>query len=82
MVEMGDKKDRAGRGAHVLENPAVVVKEKQRFAIGDAPGVDFNLVVGVTVGNEEVDVAVVVVIEKAQAPATHRSSQFSHSVCR
>ena len=36
------------------------MKEKQWLAIGDAAGVDFNLVVGVTVGNEEINVAVVV----------------------
>ena len=61
----GEEEYRPGGCADVFEGPAIVVKEKQGFAIGDTAGVDFNLVVRMTVGNEEIDVAVVVVIEKA-----------------
>src|SRR5437016_2955161 len=66
----GDRsaEQRAAFGSDVLQSGAVVVKEQQRLAVGHV-GIDFVYeVVGVPVGYEQVEIAVVVVIKKLHAP--------------
>ena len=51
------------------------MKEQQRFPVCDMARMYFDFVVRVSIGNEQVSVAVVVVVEEFHAPAAHQSRQ-------
>ncbi len=51
------------------------MKEQQRFLVGDRARMHFDLVIGMAVGNEQVKVAVVVVVKEFHAPAAHQPRQ-------
>src|SRR5437868_2456964 len=78
VVKVADGKTPAGYGAreqratlvgNVVKSVAVVTKQEQRFAITHKLGVNFvNEIVGMPIGNHQVEIAIIVVIEKFHAP--------------
>src|SRR5579859_71701 len=59
----------------------VVVKEQQRLLVRDMRRVYFDFVVRVAVGDEQILIAIVVIIEELYAPAAHQPSRAADSGC-
>ena len=66
----------------MLEPRAVVVEEQQRLLVLHHLAVLADHVVGVTVGEEQIDVPVVVVVEELQAPAAEKPRRLRDAVGR
>lgn len=77
-------KNRAGSGADVLEDTCCVFEEEQRLFVFDLLGILFDHVVRVPVGKNGVDPAVIVEIEKFEAPTREEAGGLGHGmfVCR
>ncbi len=56
---------------HVFQLPGSVVKQQKRLAIGYVVVNLFDQVVGMPVGDHQIDIAVVIVVKELQTPAAH-----------
>src|SRR5437899_2713080 len=66
-------KRRTCRRADILKSMSCVVEEDQGLFVGDMAQMLFDLVVRMAVHDEEVEVAVIIVIEEFHSPAAHQT---------
>src|ERR1700680_353322 len=69
------REDGATGSRNVFKSLAVAAKEKHRLAVLDFRRVLFDFVVGMPINKEQVEIAVIVVVEVFHSPAAH---QLSH----
>ena len=66
-------KCRTGSRADVLQSLPGVVKQQQGFKIFYVRVMGLDLVIRMAVGDEQIEVAVIVVVEELDAPAAHKA---------
>ena len=59
--------------AHIVQRLAIAVKQHQRLAVGHVLLHGLDQIVGIAVGQKQIKVAIVVVVEKLQPPAAHQA---------
>src|SRR5262249_12439300 len=79
----GLRKDGTRRDADIFKHFAVVTEQQQRLSVHDVADMFFDLVVRMAVGNEKVDIPIVVVVEEFYTPATHEpgNAAKAHRTC-
>src|SRR5579883_541600 len=73
--------NRTALGAYVAECFSVIVEEQHRLAIGHVGLNGLDQVVGIAVGEKQVEVAVVIVIEELEPPAAHQARCCADAGC-
>src|ERR1035438_5356470 len=74
------RKNRPGFAADVAQLAVLLVKEQQRFFVLHGLRIAVDHVVGVAVGQEEIERAIVVIIEESQPPAAQKARGLRHLV--
>ena len=72
--------DRPTRGADVLKRAALVMKQQERLTISHLMRELLDQIVGKAVGDDEVHVAVIVVVKKLQPPSAHPACSHANSL--
>ena len=71
------------RGRHLFESrPVAIVEEQRALRPGHAPVEAVHLRIDVTVGHEQIEPAIVVVVEKAGAPSEKREGRRAEAGAR
>src|SRR5580700_11064993 len=73
------REKRTALGADVFERIAGAVKQDERLVIAALAVQGGNEVVRIAVSEKQIQISIVVVIKKLQAPAAHRSRSFGNS---